>query len=163
MAWHRRMIIIRNIPRVLLLYAAVTNALSTLPHTLNLRGGGQTFNSNSTVSDNNSLVRRVDLLRSCKFRSGVEAIYDIDRTAAGLLGTGAFSTVRIAQHRKTGVKFAAKIVRMSGLDSKALTRLYREIMILRSLDHPYIVKFHDVFHENEMIYLIFELCTGIPP
>lgn len=138
-----------------------TSTFSAFRPVIYLRGGtsNQSF-SNQFGSHDNTNARRLDLLQSCKFRTGVETIYDIDRTADGLLGKGAFSTVRIARHRKNHLKFAAKIVRLSGLDSKALTRLYREIMILRSLDHKYIVKFHDVFHENDMIYLIFELCTG---
>ena len=140
------------------LVLAVPSALPLFRSVAHIRGG--CGHPNISATHDVSVTRRINILQSCKFRSGVEAIYDIDRTADGLLGKGAFSTVRIARHRRSRQQFAAKIVRLSGLDSKARQRLHREIMILRSLNHPYIVRFHDVFQEDEVIYLILELCTG---
>mmetsp|Transcript_10955 Transcript_10955/g.17566 ORF Transcript_10955/g.17566 Transcript_10955/m.17566 type:complete len:426 (-) Transcript_10955:893-2170(-) len=75
-----------------------------------------------------------------------------------VLGTGSFGTVRKCRDRKTGELLACKTIKKAMIDN--VENLRREISILRSVDHPHIIKFVDVFEDEKYIHLVTELCTG---
>lgn len=66
--------------------------------------------------------------------------YDLIRT----IGHGNFSVCKLAEHRHTSERFAIKCIQKKNLDPYNLTRVYREIEIMKSLDHPNIIKLHQV-------------------
>lgn len=66
--------------------------------------------------------------------------YDLLRT----IGHGNFSVCKLAQNRHTQDLFAIKCIQKKNLDSYNLARVYREIEIMKSLDHPNIIKLHQV-------------------
>ncbi|KAG6900383.1 hypothetical protein C0993_011733 [Termitomyces sp. T159_Od127] len=78
----------------------------------------------------------------------------------GFLGEGGFA--RVYEVKETsGARLACKVVSKSSLKTKkAKTKLYAEIKIHRSLEHPNIVRFHDCFEDDEHVYLALELCTS---
>jgi len=88
--------------------------------------------------------------------------------AGGVLGHGAFSTVRLAVRKRDGVKVAVKsIAKHEALRSRRLrmqsdSRHYlEEWEILRRLkDNPYVIDILDVFETNEEIQLVTEYCPG---
>ena len=55
---------------------------------------------------------------------------------------------------------AAKKIRKSDLDAKEHERLFNEVSILQSLDHPNIVKLFEVYDMKDQYVLIMELCEG---
>lgn len=74
------------------------------------------------------------------------------------LGTGSFGTVCKAVRKSTGVEYAIKMIfRKQSPDTEVLNR---EIRIMKSLDHPNILKLIDVFEDHRFIYLVMELCSG---
>lgn len=88
----------------------------------------------------------------------IEAFYDMRE----VLGDGTSGQVRRAIHRQTGEAFAVKIIALRRnrqfVDS---TQMEQEASILRSLDHPYIVKLVDVFvNPGIAMYLVMELLHG---
>jgi len=112
--------------------------------------------------------------RSCARR--IEEEYDL----RDLLGTGTCGEVRRAIHRRTGEERAVKIISINGgrggkrpppagggggnmiMSSENLTAIQAEAEILRSLDHPYVVKLYDTFisPSRGTIYLVMELIRG---
>lgn len=56
--------------------------------------------------------------------------------------------------------FALKSIHMDRISTVFLEELKNEIKILRSMDHPNIVKAHEVFMTKSQIYLILECCDG---
>ena len=66
--------------------------------------------------------------------------YDLLRT----IGHGNFSVCKLAEHRITNQTYAIKCIQKKNLDSVNLARVYREIEIMKSLDHPNIIKLHQV-------------------
>lgn len=77
-----------------------------------------------------------------------------------MLGTGAFSEVRLAESKeKAGQLFAVKIIDKKALKGKE-DSLENEIMILRKLRHPNIVQLLETFEDKNKVYLIMELVTG---
>ncbi|XP_031832192.1 calcium/calmodulin-dependent protein kinase I isoform X2 [Nomia melanderi] len=77
-----------------------------------------------------------------------------------LLGTGAFSEVRLAESKeKPGQMFAVKIIDKKALKGKE-DSLENEIKVLRRLTHPNIVQLLETFEDKHKVYLIMELVTG---
>ena len=57
------------------------------------------------------------------------------------LGSGAFSVVKMCQNLTSKVNFAVKIVNKASLQDDDAASLLVEIKILKSLDHPNIIKY----------------------
>ncbi|VEN59592.1 unnamed protein product, partial [Callosobruchus maculatus] len=66
--------------------------------------------------------------------------YDIERT----IGKGNFAVVKLAKHRITKTEVAIKIIDKSQLDAGNLQKVYREVDIMKRLDHPHIIKLYQV-------------------
>ncbi|KAI0367402.1 Pkinase-domain-containing protein [Pilatotrama ljubarskyi] len=76
----------------------------------------------------------------------------------GMLGEGGFARVYEVQDAR-GHRSACKVVTKSSLKTKkAKTKLYAEIKIHKSLDHPNIVRFQDCFEDEHNVYMTLELC-----
>ncbi|XP_018578858.1 calcium/calmodulin-dependent protein kinase type 1 [Anoplophora glabripennis] len=77
-----------------------------------------------------------------------------------LLGTGAFSVVRLAESKeRSGMMYAVKIIDKKALKGKE-DSLENEIKVLRRLKHPNIVQLLETFEDKSKVYLIMELVTG---
>ena len=66
----------------------------------------------------------------------------------------------LATHRLTGDERAVKVMNVDKVTSYYLRKLHTEISILKSLDHPNIVRLQDVFFGRRSVYLATELCRG---
>jgi calcium-dependent protein kinase len=53
-----------------------------------------------------------------------------------------------------------KIINKKLINNEDSKRMYREIEILKKLDHPNIVKVLDFFDDKNNMYIVTELCTG---
>ncbi|XP_057324113.1 calcium/calmodulin-dependent protein kinase type 1 isoform X2 [Microplitis mediator] len=81
-------------------------------------------------------------------------------TLKELLGTGAFSEVRLAESKeKPGQMYAVKIIDKKALKGKE-DSLENEIKVLRRLTHPNIVQLLETFEDKHKVYLVMELVTG---
>ncbi|XP_042566261.1 serine/threonine-protein kinase SIK2 [Clupea harengus] len=78
--------------------------------------------------------------------------YDIERT----LGKGNFAVVKLARHRITKTEVAIKIIDKTQLDAVNLQKVYREVQIMKMLDHPHIIKLYQVMETKNMLYLVTE-------
>mgnify|MGYP002716629003 CR=1 FL=1 len=77
-----------------------------------------------------------------------------------LLGTGAFSEVRLAESKECpGQLYAVKIIDRKALKGKD-DSLENEIKVLRRLKHPNIVQLLETFEDKHKVYLIMELVSG---
>ncbi|XP_035279617.1 ribosomal protein S6 kinase alpha-5 [Anguilla anguilla] len=73
-----------------------------------------------------------------------------------VLGEGSFSICRSCTHRKTGQKYAVKIV-----SKRMEAQTQKEIAALKLCDgHPNIVRCHEVHHDQLHTYLVLELLGG---
>lgn len=78
-----------------------------------------------------------------------------------LLGKGTFGTVKYAKRKRTNDEFAIKIlVKDELIEADMIDHVKREILILRLLDHPNIVKLHEVMASKNNIYLVMEYISG---
>ncbi|CAK72710.1 unnamed protein product (macronuclear) [Paramecium tetraurelia] len=76
------------------------------------------------------------------------------------LGQGAFGTVWKAVHIASGQLRAIKQINKLKANEDEYQQIINEVNILKSLDHPNIIKIFDYFEENDHLYIVTELCTG---
>ncbi len=148
--------------------ASLGSFLTNNPRLLPPDVDGTTSNSNNNNSQQQYHHRH-------HHRRRIEEEYDL----RDLLGTGTCGEVRRAIHRQTGEERAVKIISIDGrggggigmgggvgvmpggMSSEKLAAIQAEADILRSLDHPYVVKLFDAYiSPGKAIYLVMELIRG---
>jgi len=72
------------------------------------------------------------------------------------LGEGTYGIVYKAKNRDTDEIVALKRIRLESEDEGVPCTAIREISLLKELDHPNIVKLHDVVHTEKKLTLVFE-------
>ncbi|KAK7047342.1 Cell cycle serine/threonine-protein kinase cdc5/MSD2 [Paramarasmius palmivorus] len=78
----------------------------------------------------------------------------------GFLGEGGFARVYEVKDARNH-RVACKVVTKTSLKTKkAKTKLYAEIKIHKSLEHPNIVEFQECFEDEDNVYMTLELCTS---
>uniref|UniRef100_A0A3P8YIC7 MAP/microtubule affinity-regulating kinase 3 n=1 Tax=Esox lucius TaxID=8010 RepID=A0A3P8YIC7_ESOLU len=76
------------------------------------------------------------------------------------IGKGNFAKVKLARHVLTGKEVAVKIIDKTQLNSSSLQKLFREVRIMKLLNHPNIVKLFEVIETEKTLYLIMEYASG---
>ncbi|KAL7861968.1 hypothetical protein SRHO_G00134090 [Serrasalmus rhombeus] len=96
-------------------------------------------------------VARSAMMKDSPFYINFEM--DLKETA---LGEGSFSICRQCTHKKSGQKYAVKIV-----SKRMEAQTQKEIAALKLCDgHPNIVKLHEIYHDQLHTYLVLELLRG---
>ncbi|CAO2583936.1 Serine/threonine-protein kinase BRSK2 [Lemmus lemmus] len=75
----------------------------------------------------------------------------------GLSPTG---LVKLGIHCVTCQKVAIKIVNREKLSESVLMKVEREIAILKLIEHPHVLKLHDVYENKKYLYLVLEHVSG---
>ena len=87
----------------------------------------------------------------------IKEIYKFER----VLGSGHFGNVYLAHYLKEPTrKYAIKSVNRNKITERSLKRLQNELDVLKTLDHPNIIKYHATFIDLNYIHIVTELCEG---
>ncbi|AWP01039.1 putative serine/threonine-protein kinase BRSK2-like, partial [Scophthalmus maximus] len=78
--------------------------------------------------------------------------YVVDEPPSGL--------VKLGIHCVTCQKVAVKIVNREKLSESVLMKVEREIAILKLIEHPHVLKLHDVYENKKYLYLVLEHVSG---
>jgi len=89
------------------------------------------------------------------FARGIKKIYDFKET----LGSGTFATVKLGVHKKTGEKFAIKVIDKSNIGDFE-DSLKTEVDVMKSVNHPNIICMKEIFDSSDKLYIVLELVTG---
>ena len=78
------------------------------------------------------------------------------------LGEGEFGKVKLGWKKNGEVQVAIKLIRRESLgqNPSRLPKIYREVSILRGLEHPNIVKLHEMIETPPYIGIILEYASG---
>ncbi|XP_016109731.1 serine/threonine-protein kinase MARK2-like isoform X14 [Sinocyclocheilus grahami] len=76
------------------------------------------------------------------------------------IGKGNFAKVKLAKHVLTDKEVAVKIIDKTQLNSSSLQKLFREVRIMKVLNHPNIVKLFEVIETDKSLYLVMEYASG---
>ena len=114
-----------------------------------------------------SSTQRIGTVTEFKLTEGIlvkqskgvpEEYYENIRT----LGQGAFGLVYLGKHKISGVERAIKNINkdQANLSKEEEKTLIKEINILKTLDHPNIMKVYEYFNTPDCFSIVSELCTG---
>ncbi|XP_037092134.1 serine/threonine-protein kinase Chk2-like [Pollicipes pollicipes] len=87
-------------------------------------------------------------------------------TMSRVLGAGACGEVRLAFRKGTVERFAVKIISkkrftLRGQNQISQTQMVaNEVNVLRTLDHPCVIRIHDVIDSPTAVYIVLELVEG---
>uniref|UniRef100_A0A6N2MT60 Protein kinase domain-containing protein n=1 Tax=Salix viminalis TaxID=40686 RepID=A0A6N2MT60_SALVM len=76
------------------------------------------------------------------------------------IGSGSFSVVWHARHRVHGTEVAIKEIATNRLNKKLQDSLLSEIYYLKSINHPNIIRLHDIIKVPGRIHIVLEYCKG---
>lgn len=85
-----------------------------------------------------------------------------DYILGSTLGEGEFGKVKMGWKKDSTVQVAIKLIRKESLAGNAtrLPKIYREISILRELQHPNIVKLHEFIETERHMGIVLEYASG---
>ncbi|XP_060802718.1 SNF-related serine/threonine-protein kinase [Amyelois transitella] len=86
----------------------------------------------------------------------IAGMYDLLDT----LGSGHFAVVKLARHVFTGEKVAVKVIDKSKLDEVSQSHLFQEVLCMKLVQHPNVVRLYQVIDTKTKLYLILELGDG---
>ncbi|KJE97821.1 calcium/calmodulin-dependent protein kinase II gamma M subunit [Capsaspora owczarzaki ATCC 30864] len=86
----------------------------------------------------------------------INEIYEIKE----VLGKGAFSQVKKCVHRESGAEFAVKVIDLRRVPPNEKAKIKREARICLMVNHPNIVKLHEVYEAPHTYFMVFELVSG---
>ena len=115
--------------------------------------------NNLRIKDNNYYnSANASLLFRNKKSENKLSDYEIGHT----LGKGAYAVVKACKNKITGEKFAMKIYEKLKLNDNSKKKcVYREIEILKRIDHKNVAKLYGVINTDKKILLLQELVNGI--
>ena len=78
------------------------------------------------------------------------------------LGEGEFGKVKLGWKKDGSVEVAIKLIRRENLNANPtrLPKIYREVNILRGLEHPNIVQLHEMLETDRYIGIVMECASG---
>ncbi|VDD81599.1 unnamed protein product [Mesocestoides corti] len=86
----------------------------------------------------------------------VAGLYDLGPT----IGRGHYAVVKVAQHVFTGEKVAVKVIDKTKLDAPSREHLFQEVVCMKLVQHPNVVRLYEVIDTVNKLYLILELGDG---
>jgi serine/threonine protein kinase len=101
------------------------------------------------------LTTKIEERKVATSRDDVHKVYLV---SAKELGVGRFGEVRRAKYfSHSGKNFAVKSIRKVDVQEDVLY-LKREVQIFQTLDHPNIVRFHEVYQSKDHIHIVVDHC-----
>ncbi|XP_059841804.1 serine/threonine-protein kinase MARK1 isoform X5 [Hypanus sabinus] len=131
------------------------NERDTENHT-SLDGYGESQSQPSKSSSRQNLPRCRNSVASTTEEQPHVGNYRLLKT----IGKGNFAKVKLARHVLTGREVAVKIIDKTQLNPTSLQKLFREVRIMKILNHPNIVKLFEVIETEKTLYLIMEYASG---
>ena len=78
-----------------------------------------------------------------------------------MLGAGKLGKVRLAHRQdRREKKYAVKSNPLAHIDRAHLRQFEKEAHLLRQLDHPNIVRLHEILKDNAHVHLVMDYCAG---
>ena len=116
--------------------------------------------SSAKKSDSESHSTSSKSNRGRAWTSSGEDVYVGKYKLIKTIGKGNFAKVKLAKHFPTGREVAIKIIDKTQLNQTSLQKLFREVRIMKFLDHPNIVKLYEVIETDKTLYLVMEYASG---
>lgn len=76
------------------------------------------------------------------------------------IAEGGFGSVFVGKSKKSGHKRAVKVINLKTGKKVDIVSLMKEVSILKTMDHPNIIKVFEVYQDESAISIVTELCQG---
>ncbi|CAH8431822.1 unnamed protein product [Schistosoma rodhaini] len=86
----------------------------------------------------------------------IAGLYDLQHT----IGRGHYAVVKQARHVFTGEKVAVKVIDKTKLDNVSRDHLFQEVVCMKLVQHPNVVRLYEVIDTPTKLYLVLELGDG---
>ncbi|KAL7060079.1 hypothetical protein AAHC03_010172 [Spirometra sp. Aus1] len=86
----------------------------------------------------------------------VAGLYDLGPT----IGKGHYAVVKLARHVFTGESVAVKVIDKTKLDQVSREHLFQEVVCMKLVQHPNVVRLYEVIDTVNKLYLVLELGDG---
>jgi calcium-dependent protein kinase len=85
--------------------------------------------------------------------------YELDEE---VIGTGLYGKIKKCIHKRSGLKYAAKIILKSNLSTRLLKKngIYKQIQVLKEIDHPCILRIHEFYEDFHNYYIVMDHYGG---
>lgn len=124
---------------------------------------GCTVNTRFRKKPNNDFISDIKAVKidpSLFIQENKKKFQEVYRIAQNL-GTGTFGDVKTCFHRETGHKRAVKLFKKELMHNETeKSMLLKEVSILKTLDHPNIIRTYEFFEDLKRFYLVLEYCSG---
>ena len=92
----------------------------------------------------------------------IQCDFHIKFNTIKMIGKGSFARVYLVENKETKEKFAVKAFSKEYVLSqpKGKESLVNEILVMKKLNHPYIMKLEEVHESKNSVYLVLELLEG---
>ena len=120
------------------------------------------FLSKNTVIPNESIILNKEAISASMFVNK-KPFYKLqnDYQIKEFLGKGGYGIVQKVIHILTGDTRAMKSISREALsDSIEEDKLFKEVEILKKLEHPNILKIYEFYYDSKNYYIITEYCKG---
>lgn len=81
-------------------------------------------------------------------------------TLGETIGRGHYAVVKLARHIFTQTQVAVKVIDKLKLDDVSKAQLHQEVMCMKLVQHPNVVRLHEVIDTSTKLYLILEYADG---
>jgi NIMA (never in mitosis gene a)-related kinase len=78
----------------------------------------------------------------------------------GVLGQGTYGTCYKVRRVRDGQVAVMKVISLAGLTSKDVDDSCKEAILLKKLQHPHIVRYHDAWVDTSQLCIVMEYCGG---
>lgn len=113
-----------------------------------------TFNNNNNENLKKSISLKID--KSNFIIMKTKSLFD-EYEIKEKLGEGAYGCVYKVTQKSTNFLRAVKAIERKHIDSNSFSN---EIAILKTVDHPNIIKLFDCYYDNNFYYMVEEYCSG---
>lgn len=118
------------------------------------RESGQFFNEEKN-KDQESIAEKPS-----RSKENIEHLYNIQKRPIGEGGFGIVLKAQLKGDSDPNRYFAIKIIDKKKANKKDLSIFLKEIELLKLIDHPYLVNFHEVYEDSKKFYIVLEYLEG---
>lgn len=95
-------------------------------------------------------------------QENTRSFYSVYKIDSNPIGSGLMGEIRLCTDLRTRDVRAVKIISKAGLDKKEIDSrsVFYEVEILKTLDHPNILKIFEYFEDRSNYYIVMEYCQG---
>jgi len=142
----------------------VPQAKERSPNHLSLEKSPQNNNKDTPLSRTQladlETLKNFNILPAHFIRKNTGKVTDDYNFLSPPIGRGAFGEVRKAIHNASNITRAIKIIARRHAEKEQEEVLMNEVSIIRSLDHPQIMKVLEFYKDKNFFYIVSEYCGG---